>query len=215
MSALPLPERDGGGRYPGFHALDQAPRWDAATRVTVERRLEPPSRAGFFDDHGLATCRALADRLLAQDAEPRIPVEVMIGQRLAAGETDGWHHEDMPEDGEAWRRSLAGLDDDARLIAATRFADATTAQQRAVLGAVQDLGPAAWHGMPAKHVWDLWTRYATTAFYAHPWAWDEIGFAGPAYPRGYKNLGIGRREPFEVADVHEGEDPLRGSARRA
>ena len=31
------------------------------------------------------------------------------------------------------------------------------------------------------------------AFYSHPWAWNEIGFGGPAYPRGYARLGIGRR----------------------
>jgi len=208
MSALPLPERDGGGRYPGFRALDQAAHWDAATRAAVERRLDPPVRAGFFDDHELATCRALVDRLLAQDAEPRVAVELMIGQRLAAGETDGWRFDDMPDDGAAWRRGLAGLDADAHLIADRDFADASMSQQRAVLGAIQDLGTAAWHNLPANRVWDLWNRYATTAFYAHPWAWDEIGFAGPAYPRGYKNLGIGKREPFEVADVHEGEDPV-------
>ncbi len=208
MSALPLPERDGGGRYPGFSTFGQARHWDAATRAAVEARLSPPACTGFFDDHELATCRALVDRLLAQDGEPRVAVELMIGRRLAAGETDGWRYDDMPEDGEAWHRSLSALDDDARLLADAPFADASTSQQRAVIGAVQDLGTSGWHGMPAKHVWDLWTRYATTAFYAHPWAWDEIGFAGPAYPRGYKNLGIGRREPFEVADVHEGEDPV-------
>jgi len=31
-------------------------------------------------------------------------------------------------------------------------------------------------------------------------AWNEIGFGGPAYPRGYKNIGIDAREPWEVAD---------------
>ncbi|MDQ3430688.1 MAG: gluconate 2-dehydrogenase subunit 3 family protein, partial [Actinomycetota bacterium] len=56
----------------------------------------------------------------------------------------------------------------------------------------------------------LWLRYACTAFYAHPWSWNEIGFGGPAYPRGYKNLGVNRREPWEVADA-DGGDPLRGS----
>ena len=52
--------------------------------------------------------------------------------------------------------------------------------------------------MPAKHVWSLWTRYACAAFYSHPWAWNEIGFGGPAYPRGYKNIGVDEREPWEV-----------------
>ncbi|HZC53738.1 MAG TPA: hypothetical protein VE441_14735, partial [Mycobacterium sp.] len=67
---------------------------------------------------------------------------------------------------------------------------------------VQDLSHDSkpWHDYPAAHVWSLWTRYACTAFYSHPWSWNEIGFGGPAYPRGYLNLGIDRREHWEVAD---------------
>lgn len=209
MSALPLPRDDGGGRYPGFDTVGQSRHWDAHTAEVVLARLRDGGPPGFFDKHELATCRALVDRLLAQDGEPRIPVEIMIDKRMAAGETDGWHYEDMPEDGEAWRRTLAHLDADAALIAGGSFADATSQQQSAVIGAVQDLGSAEWHGLNAARVWSLWTRYATTAFYSHPWAWDEIGFAGPAYPRGYKNLGIDRREPFEVADAIVREDPAR------
>ena len=34
-------------------------------------------------------------------------------------------------------------------------------------------------------------RYASTAFYSHPSAWNEIGIGGPAYPHGYKNIGMG------------------------
>jgi hypothetical protein len=74
---------------------------------------------------------------------------------------------------------------------------------------VQDLGSRDWHGLPAGHVWSLWTRYACTALYAHPAAWDEIGFPGPAYPRGYKNLGVDAREPFEVRDARPTLDPVR------
>jgi len=56
------------------------------------------------------------------------------------------------------------------------------------------------------------TRYACTAFYAHPSAWAEIGFPGPAYPRGYKNAGVGKLEPFEVGDAQPAEDPVRGGS---
>ena len=35
------------------------------------------------------------------------------------------------------------------------------------------------------------------AFYSHPWAWNEIGFGGPAYPRGYSRLGAGLSETWE------------------
>jgi hypothetical protein len=61
--------------------------------------------------------------------------------------------------------------------------------------------------MPAERLFSLWMRYACSAFYSHPWAWNEIGFGGPAYPRGYKNLGLDRREPWEVAERDE-EDPV-------
>ena len=35
-------------------------------------------------------------------------------------------------------------------------------------------------------------------YYAHPWAWDEIGYGGPAYPRGHMRLEEGEPEPWEV-----------------
>jgi hypothetical protein len=39
--------------------------------------------------------------------------------------------------------------------------------------------------------------------------WNEIGFGGPAHPRGYENLGVAKPEPFEVADARPHDDPLR------
>jgi hypothetical protein len=136
----------------------------------------------------------------------------MVDSRLAAGETDGWRYADMPEDGQAWRDTLACLDADADRRCGTSFADAPGTDQKALLQAVQDLKSADWHGLPAAHVWSLWTRYACTAFYAHPFAWAEIGFPGPAYPRGYKNAGVGKLEPFEVRDRQPSEDPVREGA---
>lgn len=60
-------------------------------------------------------------------------------------------------------------------------------------------------------MWSLWTRYACTAFYAHPYAWNEIGFPGPAYPHGYKNPGLNRREPFEVRDARPSDNSCAGT----
>jgi hypothetical protein len=46
-----------------------------------------------------------------------------------------------------------------------------------------------------------WPRTRPTAFYAHPWAWNEIGFGGPAYPRGYKNIDLNGLEPWEAREA--------------
>jgi hypothetical protein len=133
----------------------------------------------------------------------------MVDARLDGGVTDGWRYEDMPEDGQAWRDSLSYLDADAMQRRGTSFAGAAETDQAALIQAVHDLKSAGWHGLPAAHVWSLWTRYACTAFYAHPSAWSEIGFPGPAYPRGYKNAGVGKLEPFEVHDARPAEDPVK------
>ena len=205
------PRTPGGGpeRFPGFDVLDQLPYWDPATAAVVESRLGPPPALRFFSPAEQATVTALADLLLGQDTEPRVPVTEMIDARLAEEQTDGWRYADMPEDGQAWRDTLAYLDADAQAKYGAGFADCPAADQRAAIQSVQDLGSGDWHGLPAARVWSLWTRYACTAFYAHPWAWNEMGFPGPAYPRGYKNKGVGRREPFEVADGRPAEDPVR------
>jgi hypothetical protein len=44
-------------------------------------------------------------------------------------------------------------------------------------------------------------RQIAGVYYAHPFAWDEIGFGGPAYPRGYFALNHGAREPWESKEV--------------
>ena len=208
--SLPLNEAAGGHRYPGMDAMSQSRHWDAATTAVVAARVGIPTPIRFFTQHEEATANTLCDQLLGQRTDPRVPVVHMIDARLAESLSDGWHHIDMPRDDQAWRRSLAHLDTDTREALGCDFAQASWEDQGAVLRAVQRT-EGSWHGMPAAFVWSLWTRYADSAFYAHPWAWDEIGFAGPAYPRGYKNLGIDRREPFEAKDARPGLDPIRGT----
>jgi hypothetical protein len=195
-------------RFPGFDVLAQSGHWDQVTAGVVLSRLGPREPMRFFSPAEEAIARPLLDLLLDQRSEPRVPVLEMIDSRLAEGSTDGWRYEDLPEDGQAWRDTLTALDADARDAHGSGFAECSDDTRTALIQAVQDLGTEKWHGLPADRVWSLWTRYACTAFYAHPWAWNEIGFSGPAYPRGYKNAGVGRREPWEVAD-REDLDPVR------
>lgn len=198
-----------GDRFPGFDVLSEIPTWDVVTAGTVLARLGPPPSLRFFDLDEEAIARPLLDQLLDQRDEPRVPVLEMIDARLAEAQTDGWHYDDMPPDEPAWRESLRALDADAQTSYGQGFAELAWKQQTELIEAVRELAGKAWHGMPASRVWSLWTRYAATAFYAHPWAWNEIGFGGPAYPRGYKNLGLDRREEWEVPDAHPDRDPLR------
>jgi Gluconate 2-dehydrogenase subunit 3 len=195
----------GEGRFPGFDVLAETENWDELTASVVLGRLDPPHDFSFFTPSEQATASALFDQLLAQDAPPKVPVLELVDRRLALDETDGWFYADMPEDKEAWRTTLALLDVDSGKAYGTSFAGLTDQKQRAVIQAVQDA--EHWHDIQADHVWSLWTRYACAAFYSHPWSWNEIGFGGPAYPRGYRTLGLDALEPWEVRD-QANSDPV-------
>jgi hypothetical protein len=195
----------GRARFPGYDVVAQASTWDAVTAGVVLARLGPPPPLRFFTLAEEVVARPLLDRLLAQDGEPRLPVLELIDARLAERETDGWRYDDMPEDGAAWKRSLAALDQAAGDASGRPFGQLAVADQRKLLEPVRTAD--SWYGLPGHHVWNLWMRYACAAFYSHPWAWNEIGFGGPAYPRGYENLGLDKREPWEAPEV-DGRDPV-------
>ncbi|QDZ15159.1 gluconate 2-dehydrogenase subunit 3 family protein [Humibacter ginsenosidimutans] len=217
-TSLPLSKENGGGRYPGFDVMAQQKHWDTATRAAIHARLHGQPAVRFFTQLEEATAKCLLDRLVGQRAEPgdtTVDLVRMVDTRLAENQTDGWHYDTMPRDSQAWRQSLEALNEDAHARFGRDFAECAYDDQRELIEAVRTWESDRWHDLPPAQVWSLWTRYAATAFYSHPAVWNEIGFGGPAYPRGYKNLGVDKLEPFEVRDARPSDDPLRrpGEAR--
>ncbi|HKT56054.1 MAG TPA: gluconate 2-dehydrogenase subunit 3 family protein [Microbacterium sp.] len=190
-------------RFPGFHPLTEEQRWDEATRDRVRWRTDPPP-PHFFTSEEQRTAGALLDRLMGQPPGPdgrHVPLMAMVDVRLTHDQTDGWAYDTMPADRDAWRCSLAALDEDAHDRAGCSFDALDETAQCELIEAVRTWPGDRWHDLPPVQLWSLWTRYAATAFYSHPGAWAEIGFDGPAYPRGYRNLGIDRLEGIEVRDA--------------
>lgn len=184
--------------FPGYDVVDRAGTWDPVTRHVVLGRLGPSRPLRFFTADEARVADALLRALLALDEGRPVPVLELIDARLADGETDGWRHDDLPHDADAWRRSLQLLDDDARDRWQRRFDELTDRRRHELLEHIRTA--ARWAGLPAGHLWNLWMRYACAAFYSHPEAWSEMGFGGPAYPVGYANLGLDRREHWEVTE---------------
>ena len=92
-----------------------------------------------------------------------------------------------------------------------RFADSEPQTREALLRqfAAGQLDRGAWERLNVTRAWSVCMRMVLEAFYSHPWAWNEIGFGGAAYPRGYMRLGGsgGAREPFERPGATD-EDPV-------
>jgi hypothetical protein len=203
------------GRYPDFDVLEQAGHWDAATRETVLARVAGPPPIRFFTEREAATLGALCDVLTAQDAEPRIPVINFVDEKYARGELDGYQYDDMPDDREAWRLVARGLDEQAvQRSGESSFAAATADVAQAIVSdfANGELSGDSWERLDVKRAFSLVMRVTLSCFYSHPWAWNEIGFGGPAYPRGYSRFGSpqlqnAERESWEGREAFD-RDPV-------
>ncbi len=197
------------GRYPDFDVLAEQEHWDELTRALVRRRVEQVPPISFFTEDEARALTALADLVLHQDAEPRIPTLSYVDEKLAAGRLEGYQYADLPDDRETWRLVAAGLDESARDRGAASFADASPEQQEAIADdfAAGRLAGGSWARLNVARAWKVVLRDLLTAFYAHPWAWNEIGFGGPAHPRGYARLGIGLSEEWEGEEAHT-RDPV-------
>jgi len=194
------------GRYPDYDVLAQADHWDDVTRGVVLDRVENVPSIRFFDDAEAATLKAFCDVATAQDAEPRIPVLSYVDEKLASGRGDGWQYFDLPGDGEVWRRVARGLDAEARRQSFDSFAAAPLEAQTGVVHRFSkgQLHGGVWDTLNVARAFSVVMRYVAQAFYSHPWAWNEIGFGGPAYPRGYMRMGVGDhlgRDPHEAAEA--------------
>ncbi len=200
------------GRYPDYDVFDAADTWDEATRRVVTERLYVSGPLRFFSAEEEPTLRAFCDVTTAQDVEPRVPVAEMVDQKLADRRLDGYRYANMPRDDQTWRLVLRGLDETAHeRHQVERFAQLDGAQSEAIVADLADgkLQGGAWEQLEVKRAFSVCMRAILAAFYSHPWAWNEIGFGGPAYPRGFMRLGpTSTLEPFERPGATS-EDPVR------
>jgi hypothetical protein len=209
------------GRYPDFDVLEQADRWDEVTRRVVLDRVQnvPPSR--FFDVRETATLEALCNHLTGQvGEEPKLPVLAYVDEKLFLGKRDGYRYFDMPDDGETWRRVARGFDDEARALGRESYALLSDHEQDELCHRFSkaELFGGIWGTLNVARAFSVVLRYVCEAYYAHPWAWNEIGFPGPAYPRGYARFGSphlrdGETETWEGLEAFE-LDPVRDTKQR-
>jgi len=205
-----MPDAVRAAPHGGYDVLRKwdSPSFDDATRAVLQRRLHavPPRR--FFTEAEFAVLACACARLLATPVgEP--PIANWLDADLFAGRGEGYRAPGVPPMGEAWRRGLAGIAAQAQRQHGAAFASLAGAQQDATLRAIQrgEAQPAGFGGLePAFFFIHVLLKSAAAHFYAQPQAWNEIGFGGPASPRGYVRLGVGQRDPWEAPLPHGGKE---------
>lgn len=198
------------GRYPDYNVLSKrrTPSWNDKTREVIARRLTVGLEPDFFTGDEFKTVEAIAARIVPQpSSRPAIPVAALVDEKLKHGKQDGYRQAGMPREGEAWRQGLKALDSEAQHAYGARFRDLSGYNQDVLLARMQkgELTAKDWGSMKSKVFFN--TRLAhdlVLAYYSHPTAWSEIGWGGPASPRGYVRMDFNERDPWEAAEVTDG-----------
>lgn len=204
----PLPPREQPGYYPGYSTLGQREFWDATTRRVVLQRVESPPPLRFFSQEQAQFWRTVFEHLLPQSdriSERQIPLIPPLDHRLHENRTVGYRFENMPHDRDVYGSiGIEAINREAMEQYGKEFLSLEWSEQDLVLRAIHDGDPLGakdiWEKMSVHRFWQMIIQDAIDAYYAHPWAWDEIGYGGPAYPRAYTRLERGDPEPWEVEE---------------
>jgi len=196
-------------RFPNYNVLDKwsSADWDDQTRRVVRERLEevPPIR--FFTEDEARTLAAVAERIIPQPDrgdDEKVPIVPWVDEKLYEDRRNGYRYEELPPQREAWRLGLKGIDETAQaLFDGKLFVDLDPLSQDVVLTHVErgSAPGAAWERMPAARFFkSVLSITIAKIYYAHPLAWNEIGYNGPSSPRGHVRKWEGGVDPWEAEE---------------
>ena len=190
-------------RYPDYDVLSkwESVSFDTLTRGVLRQRLGEPPQRRFFTEAEFALLEAVAARLApTPERGPQPPIAPWIDAELFELRDEGYRQEHMPFAQEAWRTGLRLLAEEAQDQYGRPFEAQDAATQMAFLTRLQagEVDAARWAGLDARSFFgDVLLKTVAGVYYAYPQAWSEMGFGGPASPRGYVRIGLNERDQWE------------------
>lgn len=188
--------------YPAFDVLAEREAWDEYTRSIILRRTGPPEALQFLTGPEEASLAAALGPLLAEDRAPILAfLTAHFDRRLSSHVGEGQRQGDVPPEADLVRGGLVALDAVAQVRHGRAFADCAAQARFEMLAALQKGQLEAvpeFQGVPQQALFQKLLTLAAEAYASHPTVWSEMGYAGPAYPRGYYRLGRGVLDPWEA-----------------
>jgi hypothetical protein len=194
--------------YPTYNVMAKwdSPSWNEQTRKVVRKRLDelPPRR--FFTPEQWSLLESIATRLMPQpDREEPVPIVPWIDDMLHRNRGPGYRYADMPPMRDAWRQGLDAIAAEAHDRHGKDFQKLSPGDQDDLLTDIQNnrVERRYWGGLPSGGFFTHHLlKQVVAVYYSHPDAWSEIGFGGPASPRGYVRLGFDEHDPWEAEEIH-------------
>ncbi|TDF95073.1 gluconate 2-dehydrogenase subunit 3 family protein [Paenibacillus piri] len=188
--------------YPRFHVLNEKAAWDEHTRSIVTSRTTDVSPYRFLTGKE-ADALFLICGLLVNDFSPDVLRFVVghIDRTLYASTGEGQRQEGVPAAADLIRLGLQALDNCTKSNYYISFHALDRTAQKQLLQSVSG-GTAhpqsEWKAVPQQPFFRKLMSLTVESYCSHPKVWSEIGYAGPAYPRGYVRAQLGQADPWEA-----------------
>lgn len=188
--------------YPSFDVMNEQDEWDDHTQTVVTSRLKPRRSYQFLTDGEAETIRRICS-ILVNDEKAEVLDFVIdhIDQTLYQSTGEGQRKTGVPKAPELIRGGLKAIEASARSKSGSSFLELNTSDQKDLLGNIS-VGKSEpqgnWSNIPQTEWFKKLLNLTIESYCSHPSVWSAIGYAGPAYPRGYVRTQLGQLDPWEA-----------------
>ncbi len=188
--------------YPSFNVMNEKDAWDDHTQSILDERLATSPYYQFLNEREVSMLCIICG-ILTHDFSDEVLQYVMshIDQTLYSSPGESQRKIGVPEGKRLVREGLQSLEKSAESNYATAFVLLNREDQEQLLRAVSESNvqpDTDWAGVPQIPFFDKLMSLTIESYCSHPKIWSEIGYAGPAYPRGYVRTQSGQLDPWEA-----------------
>lgn len=188
--------------YPNYDVMNEQDAWDDHTQAIVGARLVREHDYRFLTLTEAELLRTICSRLMDDDRGEIIQyVLCHVDETLSRNIGEGQRKPGVPAARQLIRDGLRAFDRSAQLRFGTHLFHVTDNEQRQLMLEFGEnrMEPAEeWGAISQKALFQKLLTLTVEAYYSHPKVWSEIGYGGPAYPRGYVRTAIGQLDPWEA-----------------
>lgn len=189
--------------YSSYDVMAERKHWDPHTREIVEGRLSSTTfiKLSFFNTYEAQHLFLLCTALLDERREHIIAFVVNhFDSKLHSAIGESQRNASVPEQQILIRNGLRLLQE--YLILTFNQSDINRLETETKKTFINQLleGKITFSDchFPVKAFVKKVLNEAVSAYYSHPIVWSEIGYGGPAYPRGYVRSEMGLTDPWEA-----------------
>lgn len=188
--------------YPDYNVMDSIKEWDEHTREIVLKRLGPFPEKRFLEEQEVRKFRLIIRHLTYDDRDEIFDwILYYIDQRLHSEIGEFQRKLKTPPEKVLIREGLKALDKLSVTLYNKAFNDADIKEQFEMLASIQlekAVPITEWGTIPQRDLFNKLLDMIISSYYSHPTIWSEMGYGGPAYPRGYYRIELGWTDPWEA-----------------